>query len=168
MARLTKAQREWHPDMPRKRRSTKIMFGSTVLSLEAFVVFFATLVAFGLEAQGIPPAVLLIGGIVFGAVLIGSCAVLNRTFGYGLGWILQLLLIATGFIVPMMFLVGVLFALTWWYGIYTGARLDRENRQRDAAQAEWERNHPGPEAPAAAEQPDDDDPGSGAGPRADN
>jgi hypothetical protein len=142
MARMTKAQREWHPDMPRKRRSTKVMFGSTVLTLEAFVVFFATLVAFGLEAQGLPPTVLLITGVALSAVLVGSCALLNRSFGYTLGWILQLTLIATGFIVPMMFLVGVLFALTWWYGIHTGARLDRENAQRDAAQAEWERNNP--------------------------
>ena len=51
-----------------------------------------------------------------------------------------------------MFVVGVLFALTWWYGVRTGMRLDRENAQRDAEQAEWERTHPeerpqpGPEA----------------------
>lgn len=142
MARMTKAQREWHPGMPRKRRSTKVMFASTVLSLEAFVVFFATLVAFGLEAKSIPGPVLLTCGIVFSAILIGSCAFLNKRFGYALGWVLQVLLIATGFVVPMMFLVGVLFALTWWYGVHTGARLDRENAQRDATQAEWERNHP--------------------------
>lgn len=144
MARMTRAQREWHPNMPRKRRSTKVMFGSTVLTLEAFVVFFAALVAFGTEAQGLPPVALLIGGIAFSAVLVLACALLSRNFGYAVGWVLQLLLIATGFLVPMMFLVGVLFALTWWYGIHTGARLDRENAQRDAEQAEWERNHPEP------------------------
>ena len=48
MAKLTKAQREWRPGMPKKRRSIKIMFASTVLLLEAFVAFFATLVVFGL------------------------------------------------------------------------------------------------------------------------
>lgn len=45
--RMTKAQREWRPGMPKKRRSTKVMFASTVLLLEAFVVFFATLTVFG-------------------------------------------------------------------------------------------------------------------------
>ncbi|WP_026818305.1 DUF4233 domain-containing protein [Arthrobacter castelli] len=144
MARLTKAQREWHPDKPRKRRSIKVMFGSTVLALEAFVVFFATLVAFGIEAQGLPPAVLLTCGIALSGVLVAACALLAKSFGDTVGWLLQVLLIATGFIVPMMFLVGVLFALTWWYGIHTGARLDRENARRDAAQAEWERDHPEP------------------------
>jgi dihydrofolate synthase/folylpolyglutamate synthase len=36
MAKLTKAQREWQPGMPKKRRSTKVLFASTVLLLEAF------------------------------------------------------------------------------------------------------------------------------------
>ncbi|KLU09813.1 membrane protein, partial [Kocuria sp. SM24M-10] len=30
----------------------------------------------------------------------------------------------------------------WWYAVRTGARLDRENAARDAAQAQWEREHP--------------------------
>ncbi|GAB3527531.1 DUF4233 domain-containing protein [Arthrobacter monumenti] len=142
MARMTKAQREWRPDMPKKRRSIKVMFASTVLSLEAFVVFFATLVAFGIGARGIPQPVLLITGIVLSAVLVAACAFLTKRFGYPAGWVLQVLIIATGFVVPMMFLVGALFTLTWWYGVKTGARLDRENVQRDAEQAEWERRNP--------------------------
>lgn len=128
--------------MPKKRRSIKVLFASTVLSLEAFVVFFSALVAFGIGARGLPPAVLLTGGIVFSAVLVVACAFLTRRFGYAVGWALQVLLIATGFVVPMMFLIGALFTLTWWYGTKTGARLDRENVQRDADQAEWERRNP--------------------------
>jgi hypothetical protein len=58
------------------------------------------------------------------------------------GWVLQLLLIATGFLEPAMFLVGVAFAVTWLYGIRTGIRLDQENAERDRAQAEWEKSHP--------------------------
>lgn len=142
MARLTKAQREWRPDMPRKRRSIKVTFASTVLSLEAFVVFFGTLVAFGLLKDSIPQPLVLGAGIVLSLLLIGCCALLSRPVGYKIGWVLQLVIIATGFAVPMMFVVGALFALTWWYGVVTGARIDRENKERDAAQAEWERNHP--------------------------
>lgn len=141
MARMSRAQREWRPDMPKKRRSIKVLFASTVLSLEAFVVFFATLVAYGIGAGGIPAPVLLACGILFSAVLIATCAFLSRRYGYPAGWLLQAALIGTGFVVPMMFLVGVLFTLTWWYGVKTGARLDRENVQRDAEQAEWERRN---------------------------
>jgi uncharacterized Tic20 family protein len=142
MARLTKAQREWRPGMPKKRRSIKIMFASTVLLLEAFVVFFGTLVIFGLRRDEISPALILGGGVVLSLLLVLTCAVLTRPWGIAVGWVLQLAIIAAGFLEPTMFLVGTAFALTWLYGIRTGRRLDRENAERDRAQAEWEKEHP--------------------------
>jgi hypothetical protein len=142
MARLTKAQREWRPGMPKKRRSTKIMFASTVLLLEAFVVFFATLAVFGLRRNEVSPVLILSVGIALSIVLVLACAVLSKPWGVGLGWILQLVLILCGFVEPMMFLVGALFALAWWYGIRTGIRIDREAAQRAREQAEWDAAHP--------------------------
>lgn len=144
MARLTKAQREWRPGMPKKRRSTKVMFASTVLLLEAFVVFFATLAVFGLRRAEIAPALILSVGIGLSVVLILACAVLSKPWGVALGWILQLVLILLGFVEPMMFLVGALFALSWWYGIRTGIRIDRESAKREREQAEWEAAPPEP------------------------
>jgi hypothetical protein len=138
MARLTKAQREWRPGMPKKRRSTKVMFASTVLLLEAFVAFFATLAVFGLRRSEVSPVLILSVGIGLSVVLVLACAVLSKPWGVGLGWILQLVLILAGFVEPMMFLVGALFALAWWYGIRTGIRIDREAAQRAREQAEWE------------------------------
>ncbi|MDQ6752046.1 MAG: DUF4233 domain-containing protein, partial [Actinomycetota bacterium] len=116
-ARMTKAQREWRPGMARKRRSIRVMFASTVLGLEAFVAFFATLVVFGLRSREFPQPVILIAGIVLSAVLIAACAFQTRKWGPALGWVLQLVLIATGFLEPMMFVIGVLFALAWWYAL---------------------------------------------------
>ncbi|GAB3541345.1 hypothetical protein GCM10027403_32630 [Arthrobacter tecti] len=142
MVRQTKAQRQWRPGMPKKRRSVKVMFASTVLLLEAFVVLFATLVVFGLRGDEISVGAILGVGLGLSAVLIFSCALLTKPYGILLGWILQGLIILTGIAEPMMFVVGVLFALTWLYGIRTGARLDRENVERDRQQAEWERAHP--------------------------
>ncbi len=142
MAKLTKAQREWRPGMPKKRRSIRIMFASTVLVLEAFLMLFATLVVFGLQRDELSPALILTGGLVLFAALIGTCAILSKPAGPIVGWILQLVIIATGFVQPEMFLVGAIFAATWWYGLKTGMRLDRENRQRDREQAEWEKAHP--------------------------
>ncbi|WP_104161305.1 DUF4233 domain-containing protein [Arthrobacter sp. ZGTC212] len=142
MAKLTKAQREWRPGMPKKRRSIRIMFASTVLVLEAFLVLFATLAVFGLQRDVLSPAIILTGGLVLFAALIGTCAILSKPAGPVIGWILQLVIIATGFLEPMMFLIGAIFAATWWYGLKTGMRLDRENRQRDREQEEWEKAHP--------------------------
>ncbi|MDK1328022.1 DUF4233 domain-containing protein [Arthrobacter sp. zg-Y1143] len=150
MAKLTKAQREWRPGMPKKRRSVKVMFASTVLTLEAFVVLFGTLAVFGLHRGTVSPVLLLGGGILLAAALVGTCAVLSKPAGPLIGWILQLVIIASGFLEPTMFLVGVLFALTWWYGLRAGMRLDRENRERDRMQAEWEQAHPEEAGPSTA------------------
>ncbi|MDO5864912.1 MULTISPECIES: DUF4233 domain-containing protein [Paenarthrobacter] len=141
MAKLTKAQREWRPGMPKKRRSTKVMFGSTVLLLEAFVAFFGTLVVFGLKRGEVPPAIILSVGIALSVVLVLTCAVLSKPWGIGLGWGLQIVLILTGLAEPTMFIVGILFAICWWYGIRTGIRIDREVAQRDRVQAEWDAAH---------------------------
>ena len=141
MVKLTKAQREWRPGMPKKRRSTKVMFGSTVLLLEAFVAFFGTLVVFGLKRGEVPPAIILSVGIALSIVLVLTCAVLSKPWGIGLGWGLQIVLILAGLAEPTMFIVGILFAICWWYGIRTGIRIDREVAQRDREQAEWDAAH---------------------------
>lgn len=140
--RLTRAQREWRPGMPKKRRSTKVMFASTVLSLEAFVVFFATLTVFGLRRDEINPALILASGVTLSVLLVLTCAVVTKRWGIAAGWVLQLVIIACGFLEPAMFLVGVAFALTWLYGIRQGGRIDRENVERDRLQAEWEKANP--------------------------
>ncbi|KUM39093.1 DUF4233 domain-containing protein [Paenarthrobacter sp. NPDC091711] len=141
MAKMTKAQREWRPGMPKKRRSTKVMFASTVLLLEAFVAFFGTLAVFGLRRGEVDPGIILGVGIALTVVLVLACAVLSKPWGIALGWGLQLVLILTGFAEPTMFIVGILFAICWWYGIRAGMRIDREVAQRDREQAEWNAAH---------------------------
>lgn len=143
MAKLTKAQREWQPGMPKKRRSTKVMFASTVLLLEAFVVLFGTLTVFGLRRDEFPPVLIFAVGITLSLVYAFTPAVLTRPWGVALGWILQIVLILAGILEPAMFLVGGLFAVAWWYGIRTGIRIDREAAQRERDQAAWEASHPG-------------------------
>ncbi|MEC5191110.1 MULTISPECIES: DUF4233 domain-containing protein [unclassified Arthrobacter] len=142
MAKLTKAQRDWRPGTPKKRRSTKVMFASTVLLLEAFVVLFGTLTVFGLRRDEFAPVLIFSIGIVLALVFVFTCAVLAKPWGVGLGWILQIVLILAGILEPAMFLVGALFAVAWWYGIRTGIRIDREAAQRERDQAAWDESHP--------------------------
>lgn len=139
MAKLTKAQREWRPNMPKKQRSTKMMFTSTVLFLEAFVALFLGLALFGLNGKN---PVFLIAAVVLAVLLIATCGVIGKKWGPAAGWILQLVLIAGGFWEPAMFVVGVLFAIAWWYALRTGGRIDRENTQRAKEQAKWDAEHP--------------------------
>ena len=145
MARLTKAQREWRPGQPKKPRSIKTMFASSVLSIEAFIVFFAALAAFGLTARDWSTAgkLWLMGGsVVLALVFLLACGLLRKPWGYTLGWVLQVVLIATGVLVPSMFVIGVLCALAWWYAVVKGGAMDRENARRAEEQRRWEAENP--------------------------
>ena len=100
------------------------------------------------------PVLILAVGIGLSVVLVLACAVLSKPWGVALGWVLQLVLIFAGFVEPLMFLVGVLFALAWWYGIRTGIRIDAEAAQRAREQAEWDAAHPdGPRSEGAGQNP---------------
>ena len=144
MSKLTKAQREWRPNTPKPLRSTKIMFASTVLFLEAFVALFLGLALFGLNDKN--PVYLVVAGIM-AVLFVAACAFIRKTWGAVFGWLLQLALIAGGFWEPSMFVVGVLFAVAWWYALFGGAKIDRENRVRAKEQADWDAAHPKEAAP---------------------
>lgn len=145
MARMTRAQRDPRPGQPRPRRSIRTMFASSVLVMEAFIAFFAALTAYGVLGRELGDGArtaILAGGAALALLLVLAPAVLGRPWGYTVGWVLQAVFLATGFVLPTMFFVGGLSVLAWWYAVRTGARLDRENVARDAAQAQWEREHP--------------------------
>lgn len=108
-------------------RSTKRTLAATTLAAEALVVFFATLVASRLSSVGLTTS-LVAGGVLL--VLCVLCAgMLRRPSGYALGWVLQLVIIASGFWVPIMFAIGVVFALIWWAAIHWGTRIEREQAE---------------------------------------
>ncbi|WP_102161114.1 DUF4233 domain-containing protein [Zhihengliuella halotolerans] len=141
MARMTKAQREWRPGMKKKRRSIRVMFASTVLTLEAFVFLFATMSLAGLRGDELGNTLVWSVGLALAVVSILTCALLRRPFGYWIGWTLQLVLIAAGFLDYFLFVIGALFAVAWWYAVTKGAQMDAENLERDAAQEAWEAEH---------------------------
>lgn len=144
MARLTKAQREWRPGMKKQPRSIKVLFASTVLTLESLIAFFATLATFGLNMRAAVAIKVLIWvvGLAIAAAAVLSPAFLKKPWGYQLGWAIQVLLVLWGIFLPAMFFVGACFAVAYWYAVTTGARLDRENAQRAKEQEEWERQNP--------------------------
>lgn len=107
-------------------RSLTESLGSIVLAAEALTVFLASLVAFGLDAlHPLPPAAALIGGGVLLVAVITTAGSLRHRWAVIVGWVLQAVLIATGFFVPAMFFLGVVLAAMWTYAIVTGTRIDR-------------------------------------------
>lgn len=109
----------------RPQRSATQSLLSIVLALDALLVFFVMMTAFGLRL--LPPAILFSAGISLIVVLAVTVRLLSRPWGVWIGHALQLLLIALGFLLPTMFFVGALFAGLWVYCVITGRRLDRRN-----------------------------------------
>ncbi len=103
-----------------------------MLVLEAFVVFFATLVAFGLRV-GDPVAIFVVGGTLSLAMVLVA-GMLRWPAGYVAGSALQVPMVAIGFVVPLMFGVAAVFVVLWVWSLRLGARIDRERDERAAAE----------------------------------
>ncbi len=107
---------------------------AAALLLEAFVVFLATLVATRFVAAPAQPggpsvtAVLVVGGVLALVFLLAS-GVVRRPGGVAVGTVLQGVLVALGFVVPAMFVVGLLFAGLWAWLVWIGQRVDRDRRR---------------------------------------
>ncbi|MDO4898911.1 MAG: DUF4233 domain-containing protein [Rothia sp. (in: high G+C Gram-positive bacteria)] len=144
MARMTKAQREWRPGQKKPVRSIKVMFTSTVLSLEALVAFFSTLAIFGhnFNEPTSTKIIIWVLGLLLVAAFITAPAFLKKSWGYTWGYALQVILILVGFALTSMFFVGAAFAVAYWFGVTRGARLDAENKVRAREQEEWEKANP--------------------------
>lgn len=65
-----------------------------------------------------------------GAVGVGLCLTglvgLRRGWGYPIAWLAQAVAVAMGILTPMMYVVGLIFAVIWVVGFALGRRL--ENR----------------------------------------
>ncbi|MDH6237392.1 DUF4233 domain-containing protein [Cryobacterium sp. CG_9.6] len=105
-------------------RSVKRSLASIVLGFETIVVFLAALVTYGLDT--LPPVVALGGGAVLCLLMVALIGLLRFSWSYPVGWALQALIIATGFITPAMFFVGALFAAMWTYCMINGNRIDNQ------------------------------------------
>ncbi len=124
------------PSGPARRpRSARRQFAATMLVLEACVVLFAALVAFGLDVAEPRVVWVLGGGLALSLVL--AAAVLRQPGGYVVGSVLQVAVVAGGLAVPLMFVVGGIFAVLWVVSLRLGTRIDRERaaRERDAGSA---------------------------------
>ena len=70
-----------------------------------------------------------------GAIMVACLFVAGsqkRSWGLLAGWILQVIIIAMGFVVPTMFFLGLVFAILWFYAIRVGRRGDAVKAAREA------------------------------------
>ena len=88
-------------------------------------------------ALGIPGMILLSNvstSLALGAtgvaclLAIAASGTLKKPWGYPLGWLTQIVGIALGFLTPMMFAAGGIFALVWLGCFVLGKRIERHQR----------------------------------------
>jgi hypothetical protein len=106
------------------------VLGSSVLALEAIVVLLAIPVALTTTSPDRPWLVALALALlaVLCILAIGAVA---RPQGPAVGWVVQALVIASGFLVPAMFVLGIIFAALWFGAVRLGTRADAARRAAD-------------------------------------
>lgn len=112
----------------------RTLCASTLLG-EFFVIGLAGLVATRLTDLSVGTVWTVSGvGMVLCVLL---CGMLGRPGAVPAGWALQLALVLSGFVVPSMFFLGVVFAALWWASVHYGRRVDlAKARFASAAEAE--------------------------------
>lgn len=95
---------------------------SGVLGLESIVLLLVIPVA--VTIAGIEPEVAVPIGVGLIVLCVVAIAGLGRGWGYPLGWVIQGLAVALGFVVPQMFLLGGIFALLWYMTLRIAAQVE--------------------------------------------
>ncbi|GAA3866474.1 DUF4233 domain-containing protein [Streptomyces sedi] len=108
-------------------------FCASTLVGEFFVIGLAGLAASRLSTVSTTTLWWVCGGAMLLCLLL--CGVAGRPIGVWLGWALQGALIAAGFVLPAMFVLGAAFAGLWWASVHFGARVDALRAAREAGAA---------------------------------
>jgi uncharacterized protein DUF4233 len=100
---------------------------ATVLALEAVVIALAGVPAVKLEHVAPLAAGLAVGLAVVAAALLAAVARRRLAVTLVGGSLLQAFVIASGAVIPVMYILGGIFALLWVTGIWLGHRVERSS-----------------------------------------
>lgn len=118
-----------------------------ILLLEAIVVALAVPVALAVGDRGATAAIVL--GVLAILLALGSGAV-RRPRGVAVGWVLQGLVVLTGFVVPAMAALGLVFLGVWVVGVIYGAKGDALAAKNAATEVAWQAEQARLAAPPSA------------------
>jgi hypothetical protein len=99
------------------------VLGSVVLGVESIIVMLATLVAANGGGVSNPGLAYGIGAGLMIAMLL-AIGTLRKPWGVAVGWVLQVAMLAFGFVVPVMWIIGLIFAGLWFLAVRNGRRVD--------------------------------------------
>ncbi|MBS1905584.1 MAG: DUF4233 domain-containing protein [Actinobacteria bacterium] len=122
------------PRRARPPRGLTQKLGAIILAFEAIIVGLAGLTVFGLQALGpdIAPWWGIVGGAVVAIAMLVAAGLMGSRAGIVMGWILQVIVLLSAFLVPAIGLVVIIFGGMWTYAMIIGGRADRAARARAA------------------------------------
>lgn len=100
---------------------------AVVVAFQVIVVLLGGLVAWAIARSqgGGGRSSYLWVGVIVAVLCIVTAGTMRRPWGVTLGWAVQLVTIAAAFVVPLMFVVGVLFLALWVTSLVQGAKMDQ-------------------------------------------
>ena len=114
-----------------EQRSPKRGMCAAILSLEAVVLGLTTPVMINLA--NVPWRTALTVGLGLCVACLLLAGLLRWEAAYVVGWAVQVAAVGLGFVVPMMFVLGAIFALLWGSAYFLGRRIERERAAAYAA-----------------------------------
>jgi hypothetical protein len=120
----------------------------TVLVMEAVVVLLAIVPAKVMEHVSAGTAGAVGGGIALLAIVLAGFVGRRRWALYA-GSVLQLLVIAAGAVIPVMYVLGVIFTALWFTGIWLARKVESEAAERDRQAGSARQPDPAQPGPSA-------------------
>jgi hypothetical protein len=103
---------------------------AVILTLEAVVL--ALSVPVMISVEGVDTGVAVGLGVGLAVLCVLTAGLLRRPWAYVLGHAVQVSVICLGFLVPVMFLVGAMFAALWALAYLVGRKIEADQARRAA------------------------------------
>ena len=114
-----------------QERSPRRGMCAAILCLEAITLGLTTPVM--ISVAGVDTATALWVGLGLAVACLLLAGLLRAEWAYSLGWVIQGAAIGLGFLVPLMFFLGAVFALLWATAYLLGRKIERERAAAYAA-----------------------------------
>lgn len=117
--------------MSERQRSPRRGMCAAVLSLEAITLGLTTPVLISIADVEVATALAVGLGLMVACLLVAG--MLRSEWAYGVGWVIQAAALGLGFVIPLMFVLGAIFALLWGTAYFLGRKIEQERAAAYAA-----------------------------------
>jgi hypothetical protein len=114
-----------------RQRSPRRGMCAAVLSLEAITLGLTTPVMISVADVSVTTALVVGLGLMLACLLVAG--LLRAEWAYWLGWVIQAAALGLGFVIPLMFVLGAIFALLWGTAYFLGRKIEQERAAAYAA-----------------------------------